>query len=130
MDKPAQSAPEPLPHDPPPPPYSSEHPGATSNEATPFVPSSSNHVYSPFADYYHTVSTQIQQPPEWNRFPLAAWMFLLGWAFPPLWFVGACCFLRSSNPFERAWAKVCLVVLLVSVVVGVFVAVGEIFRMM
>ncbi|KAL1919152.1 uncharacterized protein VTP21DRAFT_2534 [Calcarisporiella thermophila] len=65
---------------------------------------------------------------EFSSFPMAALLFLLGWPCPILWCIGACCYLSSMNPFERAWAKACLIMMLLSVLVGVMLMLVDVLR--
>ncbi|CAM0136919.1 hypothetical protein VKS41_007511 [Umbelopsis sp. WA50703] len=51
---------------------------------------------------------------RYRGFPSAAIIFLLGWGFPPLWLIGACCCMSSRNPFNVWWARASLIMFLLT----------------
>ena len=53
--------------------------------------------------------------------PLTFWLFILGIFFPFLWLIAGCCML-SRNPYERTWAKACLVGLVFYVILAIFLS--------
>lgn len=50
-----------------------------------------------------------------RHFPVNAALFVLGWLFPPLWFIG-CCW-KSQNVYENAWRKANVFMTVVSLLV-------------
>ncbi|CAO3595178.1 unnamed protein product [Absidia cylindrospora] len=51
-----------------------------------------------------------------QSFPVGALVFIFGWAFPPLWILGACCCAASRNPYEAWWARLNLTMALLLLV--------------
>ncbi|ORZ22167.1 hypothetical protein BCR42DRAFT_405628 [Absidia repens] len=51
-----------------------------------------------------------------RSFPVGALIFIIGWAFPPLWILGACCCAASRNPYEAWWARLNLTMALLLLV--------------
>lgn len=53
--------------------------------------------------------------------PLAFWFFCFGFFFPLTWFVGTA-LVFSRNPYERLWAKNCLMAIALSLFFGIILS--------
>ncbi|KAJ2959753.1 hypothetical protein NQZ79_g4853 [Umbelopsis isabellina] len=77
--------------------------------------------YQVYPNGYYTEGTPLLNNDHavryrYRGFPAGAIIFLLGWGFPPLWLVGACCCMSSRNPFNVWWARASLIMFLFTMV--------------
>lgn len=81
-------------------------------------PPYTNHRYcDPSQPLIHTHYIIKQKHSDIRHFPINASFFLLGFLFPPLWFISWFCWPRSENRYEIFWRKLNITMSVISILI-------------